>query len=668
MAEFDPTAKFKATYFQECDELLLEMERLASALRPDDNEALNALFRAVHTVKGGAGMFNFNRLVGFAHILETLLDHLRSGTLIADDTTIAEILRSCDIVADLVQEARGVVKLPANHETASVEILRRLVNVSSTGKSRSSDTQGQDGTEVDEDGVSHHVIRFFPGPGLFRRGIEPQLIFRDLAELGKIEVTPDVSKIPVFEELDPAACHIGWTITIATTVPLDKLRQVFSFVEGDGAVAFMPERRLRQRNQQPVAPVITSARAVNTIRVDLERVDKLVNQVGEIAIVQAMIDQQSGQDLQVTHPLLVQSIGQLSQLVQGLQDSVMAIRAVPVGTVFARMTRLVRELSTATGKQVALDVSGEETEIDKTVIEQLGDPLMHMIRNAVDHGIERPSDREAAGKRTTGRIQLNARQRGGQIVIEIIDDGRGLDRDVIRRKGIERGLISETSTVSDEDILSLIFQPGFSTAEKVSDISGRGVGMDVVKRNIQKLGGRVFLKSEKGAGSRFTIALPLTLAILSGMIVRSGSGYYVISLSNILECMQAQAGTIKTLPGTGEVFRYRDRYVPLIRLGAVFNTATSADMVAPLVIVVEDEDGNQLGIAVDEINGQQQVVIKSLRDNLDQITGVSGATILGDGTVALIIIISDLLELHKSRGLPKTDAVVEQTQQQQLIA
>jgi two-component system, chemotaxis family, sensor kinase CheA len=667
MAEFDPTAKFKTTYFQECDELLLEMERLAGGLRPDDNESLNALFRAVHTVKGGAGMFNFNRLVAFAHVLETLLEHLRSGNLTAETATIAEVLRGCDILADLVQEARGAVKLSHAHEVASLENLRRLID-SGGGKTNEIDKQNQSNDTSAEGELSHHVIRFFPGSGLFRRGIEPQLIFKELAEIGKIHVTPDVSKLPAFDELDPAACHLGWTIAIATEASLDRLREIFHFVDGDGTVAFLPERRLQPRQQQVIAPVVGSARAVNTIRVDLERVDKLVNQVGEIAIVQAMIDQQSGQDLQVTHPLLVQAIVQLSQLVQGLQDSVMAIRAVPVGTVFARMTRLVRELSTATGKQVQLDVMGEETEIDKTVIEQLGDPLMHMIRNAVDHGIERATEREAAGKRPTGRVQLNARQRGGQIVIEIIDDGRGLDRDVIRRKGIERGLITDTMTLSDDDVLNLIFQPGFSTAEKISDISGRGVGMDVVKRNIQKLGGRVFVRSETGAGTRFTIALPLTLAILSGMIVRSGTGYYVISLSNILECMKAQADTIKTLPGTGEVFRYRDRYVPLIRLGTVFNTATSANMENPLVIVVEDEDGNTIGVAVDEISGQQQVVIKSLRDNLDQITGISGATILGDGTVALIIIISDLLELHKSRGMVNFTAAGDNLISQQRIA
>jgi two-component system, chemotaxis family, sensor kinase CheA len=667
MAEFDPTAKFKTTYFQECDELLLEMERLASDLQADDNESLNALFRAVHTVKGGAGMFNFNRLVGFAHVLETLLEQLRSGSLTAVAATISEVLRSCDILADLVQEARGAVKLSSAHEHASLENLRRMIDA---GGGKVSDIAGKAPNSEASSGalLSHHVIRFFPGPGLFRRGIEPQLIFKELAQIGKIHVSPDVSKLPAFDELDPTACHLGWTITIATEETLERLREVFHFVDGDGTVSFLPERRTQPRAQQVIAPVVASTRAVNTIRVDLERVDKLVNQVGEIAIVQAMIDQQSGQDLQVTHPLLVQSIAQLSQLVQGLQDSVMAIRAVPVGTVFARMTRLVRELATATGKQVQLDVSGEETEIDKTVIEQLGDPLMHMIRNAVDHGIERASEREASGKRPTGRVQLNARQRGGQIVIEIIDDGRGLDRDVIRRKGIERGLITDAMQLSDDDILALIFQPGFSTAEKISDISGRGVGMDVVKRNIQKLGGRVFVRSEKGSGTRFTIALPLTLAILSGMIVRSGTGYYVISLSNILECMQVRPDMIKTLPGTGEVFHYRDRYLPLIRLGAVFNTATSANMDNPMVIVVEDEDGNTIGVAVDEVSGQQQVVIKSLRDNLDQITGISGATILGDGTVALIIIISDLLELHKSRGLPKRSAADDQSLLQQRIA
>jgi two-component system, chemotaxis family, sensor kinase CheA len=665
MTDFDPTAKFKVTYFQECDELLLEMERLAATLQPDDQEALNALFRAVHTVKGGAGMFNFNRLVAFAHILETVLETLRSGGLVADQQTIAEVLRGCDMLSDLVQDARGTASLPEGHEITCVESLQRLVPVSELVVTAAAIESNAEPRQL-----GRHVIRFYPGPGIFRRGSDPQLIFRELSELGKIHVSADLSKLPAFDDIDPATCYLGWTITITTNEPLERLKQVFVFMEGEGTVEFLPERRQTPRAQPlPAAPALASARAINTIRVDLDRVDKLVNQVGEIAIVQAMIDQQSSAELHSQYPMLGQSISQLSQLIQGLQDSVMAIRAVPVGTVFARMTRLVRELSSATGKQVALDVSGEETEIDKTVIEQLGDPLMHMIRNAVDHGIEMPADREKAGKRPVGRIQLNASQRGGQIVIEIIDDGRGLDRDIIRRKALERGLITDQANLTEDDVLNLIFQPGFSTADKISDISGRGVGMDVVKRNIQKLGGRVLAKSEKGSGTRFTIALPLTLAILSGMVVRSGTGYYVLSLSNILECMQASPGMIKRLPGTGEVFRFRNKYLPLVRLGAVFNTATSATMESPLVIVVEDEDGNELGIAVDEIAGQQQVVIKSMRDNLDQVAGISGATILGDGAVALILIISDLLTLHKSRG--SENAFVTQSfvqPHQQLIA
>lgn len=642
MLEFDPTAKFKTSFFQECDELLLEVEQNIAGLRRGDAEALNALFRTVHTVKGGAGMFAFNRLVGFAHLLENVLDRLRDGSLEPNDSVVDGVLKSCDVLADLVQDAKRVVSLPDAHEAAMSEQLERLAGTlveETTGAAQQPSLQ------------SSFVIRFVPEPGLFKRGCEPQLIFRELADLGTVKVVADVSRLPVFDDLDPFACHLGWTIGLKTSEPIERVRSVFEFVEGSSAVEVMPDRRKAERPTQRLAAAegLTAVQAMSSIRVDLERIDKLVNQVGEIAIVQSMLDQHADDDLHVTHPQLDQAVRQLSQLIQGLQDSVMAIRAVPVGSVFARMTRLVRDLSAATGKQVMLNCSGEETEIDKTVIEQLGDPLLHMIRNAIDHGIERPDEREAAGKHATGRIDLTARQRGGQIVIEVIDDGRGLDHKKIRRKAIEKGLIAEAAILTEEEAINLVFQPGFSTAESISDISGRGVGMDVVKRNIQKLGGRVTIRSEAGQGSRVMIALPLTLAILSGMIVRSGSGFYVFPLSNIVECMHAKPGQIKRLPDLGEMFNFRESYVPLIRLGAVFNTASSAVGDEPLIIVVDDEDGNTIGVAVDEIAGQQQVVIKSLRDNLDDVYGISGATILGDGTVALILILSDLLTLHKDR-------------------
>jgi two-component system, chemotaxis family, sensor kinase CheA len=644
MIDFDPTAKFKKSFFQECEELLAEIESDVSGVRTGSAESLDSLFRAVHTIKGGAGMFAFTRLTGFAHALESVLERLRDGSLIVSEPIIADVMRACDTLADLVQDAKGSLVLVTDDETDIVEVLKQHA-----GRQFNKTTGSGSGSDGPAGG--RYVIRFKPHEGLFRRGFDPQLLFRELAELGTVTVQADMSSLPAFENLDPASCYIKWVIVIDTQESMERVQKVFEFVSDDSSLEIGPDRRGPERRQASLKSVETTnaVRSVSSIRVELDRIDKLVNQVGEIAIVQAMINQQCGRDIQLTHPDLEQSVSQLSQLIQGLQDSVMAIRAVPVATVFGRMPRLVRELAAQTGKQVELEITGEETEIDKTVIEQLGDPLLHMIRNAVDHGIEAPIERVAAGKSETGRVGLTARQVGGQLVIEVSDDGRGLDRERIKQKALDRGIVAEVAGMSDDEIVNLIFRPGFSTAEKITSISGRGVGMDVVKRNIQKLGGRISIKSEQGKGSRMSIALPLTLAILSGMTVRSGQNVYVVPVTNILECMMVKPGQIKVLPELGEMIQFRNRYVPLVRLGAVFNISSAETDADPVVIIANDENGHLIGIVVDEITGQQQVVIKNLRDSVEHVHGVSGATVLGDGTVALILILSDLLDLHRER-------------------
>jgi two-component system, chemotaxis family, sensor kinase CheA len=645
MLEFDPTARFKKSFFQECEELLASTETLVSALRNGEQDSLNELFRAVHTVKGGAGMFGFERLVGFAHILENVLGRLRDGSLMPDDTVIGELVRGLDILQDLLLDAKDGRRLSDAHELESLEGLARLAELN-TDKAAGSDTHRQETGES-----SRYVIRFFPGEGLFRRGVEPQLIFRELEELGTIQVHANVSNLPSFAHLDPTSCHLGWVILLETRESAERIKKVFEFVEEDSKLDISLDRRMNDR-RKPIsgtADVIVPFRGLSSVRVDLERIDKLVNLAGEIAIVQAMINQYSSGTLHADFPELGQSIAQLSQLIQGLQDSVMAIRAVPVSSVLGRLPRLVRELAAKTGKQVDLVMTGEETEIDKTVIEQLGDPLLHMIRNAIDHGIESPDARGAVGKDPTGTITLSARQINGQLVIELADNGRGIDVEKVRAKALSKGLITDHVQLSDDEIVALVFQPGFSTAESVTDISGRGVGMDVVKQNIQKLGGRVSLKTEAGKGSKVTISLPLTLAILSGMIVRSSGNIYVLPIANIVECLKTVEGQIKTLPDLGEVIHYRKDYLPLIRLNKIMNVSRHAAATNnPLVIVATDEDGNTVALAVDDIVGQQQAVIKSIRDSLNHIPGISGASILGDGTVALILVLSELMNLHKA--------------------
>ena len=656
MSQADQLEKFKRTFFQECDELIGELEDHVNALRgeADVEDALNGMFRVLHTIKGGAGMFGFRRITAFAHGFETALDQVRNAGAALTGDTLASFLLAGDVLSDLIQDARVRGDLPADHEAVATDQLARIAGPAAPRP----DTEAAMSAGAKVPPACNRLrIAFRPKPELFQTGNEPLLIIRQLQELGRLAVEPDLTALPPLDALDPATAYLGWTFELETAAGLDEVRQAFEFVEADCDldIVTLESSPAPQPAEPAAAPreglAVRHQRRMATIRVELDRIDRLVNMVGEIAIVQTMVAEHAGKLPATTHSGLLQELGRLHQLTQTLQDSVMAIRAVPVGTVFGRMPRLLRELAAATGKEITIETAGDDTEIDKTVVEQLGDPLMHMIRNAVDHGIEPPEEREAAGKPREGQTALSAMQRGSQIVIEMSDDGRGIDPGRIRQRAVDRGLIAPDASLSPDEITQLIFLPGFSTADQVTGISGRGVGMDVVKRNIQKLGGRITLHSEVGRGTTFTITLPLTLAILPGMIVRSGPNAYVIPLLNIVECLQARPGQIRDLPELGEVLRFRDRHLPLIRLNRVFGMNRESKAQAPLVVVVDDENNNTLALAVDEIAGQQQVVIKSLRENLDPVPGLAGATILGDGKVALILVLADLLELHRSRSL-----------------
>ncbi|MBF0372859.1 MAG: chemotaxis protein CheA, partial [Alphaproteobacteria bacterium] len=395
-----------------------------------------------------------------------------------------------------------------------------------------------------------------------------------------------------------------------------------------------------------------------SIRVDLDKVDRLVNMVGELVITQAMLKALVDQLPTEYATRVAREIEELSHHTRDLQDSVMAVRAQPVKTVFQRVPRLVRQLAAETGKQVRLVTAGENTEIDKTVIEQLGDPLTHMIRNAIDHGIESPEDRIAVGKQPEGTICLSAEHRGGRIVIRIDDDGRGINRERVVEKAIEKGLVAPGATLSDEEIDNLIFAPGFSTASTVSAISGRGVGMDVVKRNIQQLGGRVFIISKPGEGTTFMLTLPLTLAVLDGMIVSVGRETYVLPLANVIESLRPNEADIYRVVSGGEILLLRGEYVPLVPLYKLFHVRGGVDEPAGgVVVVVETEDSGKVGLLVDGLVGQQQVVIKSLEPNYDPVPGIAAATILGNGRVALILDVSSLREMSVARARAARPAI-----------
>jgi two-component system chemotaxis sensor kinase CheA len=708
----DTMEEIRATFFQECEELLAELEAKLLLLEAgaDDGETINAVFRAVHSVKGGAGAFGLDALVRFAHVLETLLDELRAGRKPCDEPTVRTLLRAADVLADHVAAARG--DGPEVDEGRSAALVAELETL----------THGEGGApadlaEAEEDdfgfqpvaleipsledapaaagGAWRIVLR--PHGRMYANANETALLLRELGRLGPISVELDDSGLPPLDALDPAENHLTWIIRLEAPVAEAAVREVFDFVEGDcdlsvepadGPAAPLPPPpptddldiaallAAAQAGPEPApepapapapaAPATDAAAtqaaltatppaaaAPATIRVDLERVDRLINVVGELVIQQAMLAQR------VTESGLARSSGisvgleDLELLTREIQDSVMAIRAQPVKSVFQRMPRLVREVAEQTGKRVRLVTDGEATEVDKTVVERLAEPITHMLRNAIDHGLETPEARIAAGKSPEGVVRLAALHRSGRIVIEISDDGCGINRERVRGIAVAKGLIAEDAALTEDEIDNLIFLPGFSTAETVSDISGRGVGMDVVRRSIQSLGGRISISSTPGRGSTFTLSLPLTLAVLDGMVVGAAEQTLVAPLSTIVESLTPKAGDLHYVGGRDAVIRFREAFVPVVD---VAQTMGFRDTPVPagqgVAVVVETESGARAALMVDAIHGQRQVVIKSLESNFRQVEGVAAATILGDGRVALILDVDALVANARRRPAP----------------
>jgi len=676
---------FKATYFEECAELLTELEAQFAAMADGDKSAarLNAAFRAVHSIKGGAGAFGFAELVQFSHAFETLMDQMRAGKVAASDTVLAQCMRATDLLADFVDAARNGAALPADFGARERDQFDRLCG----GQAE------EDLAEVDDDPFGLDFtpvpvviasaaepaqgwrIRFAPHRALYENGNDPLLLLRELGRLGSLEVTAEVMALPPLDGFDPLESYCTWDLVLhGAEIGLGTVREVFEFVEGeclleieplvpdehaepeaaglsfaDLAAQLLSEPVAAKPVPEPVAlqPEAGRPEASQSIRVDLEKVDRVVNMVGELVITQSMLTQQLDDVLRARYPELVRGLEVLAQTTRGLQDAVMAIRAQPVKAVFSRMPRLVRELAAKTGKSIRLETQGEATEIDKAVLEQLADPLMHMIRNSADHGIEAPEGRLAAGKAETGTIRLSAEQSGGNILVVVEDDGAGINRERVAQIARQRGLVAPDQPLSDDEIDNLIFTPGFSTASQVSDISGRGVGMDVVLANIKRLGGSVAVRSWPGRGTRMTLRLPLTLAVLDVMMVELAGLSYVIPLSSIIETFQSSKAQMSQVPGGGRLVQVRGHYVPLIDLGEAFGLARRAGDVPRFVVLCEGDAGSRLALLVDDILGQQQVVIKSLEQNYERVAGIAGGTILGDGTVALIIDVGDLKTLAR---------------------
>lgn len=690
-------SQFHQVFFEECFEGLEAMESglLSLDIGDIDSEVINTIFRAAHSIKGGSGTFGFTVVAEYTHIMETLLDEMRDGRRQVTKPAVDVLLGSVDCLREMltsIQNEEDVnMESAAKHQAA----LEMELN-GTTGGSHAPASVHETATptsiavaapepEEEEDEIEEEQgwkISFCPYLSLLKTGNDPVRLFREVAELGNFIPQATIEDVPPFAELDPEECNITWELKLVSDVSEAAIKEIFSWVEDDCALEFAPlakPKKPKKPKAAAVAPVAQEApkveaesavaavapaaakkpaaaaegegkaaapKASSSIRVDTDKIDTLINMVGEVVITQSMLGLVGENFTMDKVGLLKRGLAQLERHTRDLQQSVMNIRMLPISFVFSRFPRLVHDISTKLNKKITLKLVGESTEVDKAVVELINDPLVHLIRNSLDHGIEMPADRIAAGKPEMGTIELKAYHRGGHIVIEIVDDGRGLDKNKLLSKAIEKGLVEESAILSDKQIFELIFMPGFSTAEQLTDISGRGVGMDVVRRNIQSLGGNIDIISDLGKGTTIAIHLPLTLAILDGQSVAVGDETYIVPLVSIIESINITEKMLNKVAGKGETFKLRNEYLPIIRMREIFNVKSgTATKPNEGVIVVVEGQGALCGFLVDELLGQQQVVIKSLEANYRRVEGVSGATILGDGSVALILDVPGLVRL-----------------------
>lgn len=647
---------FYQTFFDEADELLADMEQHLLELDPlaPDIEPLNAIFRAAHSIKGGAATFGFSVLQETTHLLENLLDGARRQEMSLSTEIINLFLETKDIMQEQLDAYKTSQKPDADSFEYICQALRQLAL----------DAQQQDAPAalaLTETAVAAPSA-IEGGMRVCLSGLKPNEIPLMLEELGNLG-----------EVKNPQQTESSLEVTLLTSAGEDDISAVLCFVLEPEQISFatppqaelppVPTPPAVQATEPPVAkpaPAVAEApkpRAKasesTSIRVAVEKVDQLINLVGELVITQSMLAQRSGSLDPVNHGDLLNSMSQLERNARDLQESVMSIRMMPMEYVFSRFPRLVRDLAGKLNKQVELQLQGSSTELDKSLIERIIDPLTHLVRNSLDHGIEDPATRVAAGKSAVGNLVLSAEHQGGNICIEVTDDGAGLNRAKILAKAASQGL-PVSDSMSDEEVGMLIFAPGFSTAEQVTDVSGRGVGMDVVKRNIQEMGGHVEIHSQAGKGTAIRILLPLTLAILDGMSVKVNDEVFILPLNAVMESLQPQAEDLHPLAGGERVLQVRGEYLPLVELFRVFEVAGAKTDATQGIVVILQSAGRRYALLVDQLIGQHQVVVKNLESNYRKVPGISAATILGDGSVALIVDVSALQTLNREQRL--TDA------------
>jgi two-component system chemotaxis sensor kinase CheA len=668
--------QFHDAFYEESFEAIAQMEE--ALLRLDagtpDLELINTIFRVAHSIKGGAATFGFAEITSFTHTLETLLDELRGQRMKVTAALSDLLLRSVDVMRDMLRAQQARQPVDAQRVTDLQFDLELAVAQKGAGPAAAAPATAAAATEAMRGTL--YSISFRPFLHLLARGNDPLRMFRELRDLGDLQVTADVSALPAFEEFDPENCYLSWTLQLRTEATRQAIVEVFDWAEGDCTLEVSALETdavpAAVAVAAPVAPAAAASSAAlalrpataaaaedaegrhgkagdskpsdaSSIRVSTEKIDDLMNSVGELVITQSMLGQFGALLDGAVGERLRAGLAQLERNVRELQESVMRVRMVPISFVFSRFPRMVRDLSQRLGKQVELRMTGGETELDKTVLEKIGDPLIHLVRNSIDHGIESQQQRLASGKDARGTVHLHAYHRGSSITVEVSDDGGGLKRERVLAKARERGLVGADEELSEEAVCNLIFLAGFSTHDQATDISGRGVGMDVVKRNVDQLGGSIEVRSEAGKGSRFIITLPLTLAIVDGQTVAVGDESYIVPLTAIVESLQMHAASVNHVVGHGEVLSFRGEYLPVVRLEKLFNARRGREREAGdgLIMVVEG-DGKRVGLCVDELLGQQQVVVKTLEANYGHVDGIAGATILGDGSVALILDIAGL--------------------------
>ncbi|QIG79721.1 chemotaxis protein CheA [Stakelama tenebrarum] len=717
----DELDEIQAIFFEECTEGLAAAEEGLSAMQNGDTSAdtIASVFRAVHSIKGGAGAFGHTALTHFAHSFENVLDAVRGGKIEPTLPLVRVMLIAFDLLSDHVSAATGQAGVPEDGEMiARLEAILANGGLADDGEDATPAAQAPapaaPATEApagEEDpfgfqpvtvaieeldgesgGPADWTVRFTPGDADLANAGEPMLVIREVESLGGEIVAVDVGDLPALRDIDTEAAYFGWTLRVPGTVEESAIRDCFDFVSPEALVEItreeagaivadaVPEPAVEQeaalpdvRAQvdpsadldqmlsmvqsiaeattiAPSAPPAPEADKANkfadkpsemvsqTIRVDLAKLDMLLNLVGELVIRNSILsDRLSSADAQRVE------LPELARLTRQIQDNVMSLRAQPIRQAFSRVPRMLRDLGAETGKTINLETIGETTEVDKGVIEKIGDPLTHMIRNAADHGIESAEERIAAGKSPDGTIRLSAEQKGARIFVRVKDDGRGINREKVLAKAVERGIVPADAQLSNEEIDQLICAPGFSTADTISNISGRGVGMDVVRSNVEALGGRVEIASVPGEGTTFTMILPLTLAILDGMIVRLAGQRFVLPLAHVIETVQPEKGQVKRTTPNTEVIEMRGEYLPVKRATEIFGLNDDRSIEDSLVVIVESETAGHVGLMVDTIDDRREVVIKSLDQNLHPIRGLGGATILGDGSIALILDIEALV-------------------------